>query len=161
LRSRDRPVAARRRARLLPWQTSPAIPPTARGNVWATANYVYSANPLAPVCGGKLIFKFTPTGRSAPGSPYSGGGLNEVGFGITLDPHGNVWVGNFGFAAKRCSDPPPHNSVSEFTRGGKPMSPGATAGLPAASPRVGLVGRRGPSPTSRGTSGSRTAATTP
>jgi hypothetical protein len=102
----------------------------ARGDVWVTNNYSYSRNPLANVCGSREVFKFTPTGRSAPGSPYTGGGLNGAGFGITLDPRGNVWVGNFGFAAEKCTDQPPHKSVSEFTAAGKPLSPNQTARRP-------------------------------
>ncbi|HEX5194429.1 MAG TPA: hypothetical protein VFW09_16660 [Solirubrobacteraceae bacterium] len=95
----------------------------AHGNVWVTANYTYSASPTAPVCGSRLLFKLTPTGRYAPGSPYSGGGVNGAGYGITFDPHSNIWVGNFGFAATACTHQPPHNSVSEFTPSGKPLSP--------------------------------------
>ncbi len=95
----------------------------ARGNVWVTDNYTFSRSPLANVCGGREVFKFTPTGSSAPGSPYPGGGLNGAGFGITLDPRGNLWVGNFGFAAKACPDQPPHNSVSEFAPNGRALSP--------------------------------------
>jgi hypothetical protein len=95
----------------------------ALGNVWVTDNYTFSRSPLANVCGGREVFKFTPTGSSAPGSPYPGGGLNGAGFGITLDPRGNLWVGNFGFAAKACPDQPPHNSVSEFAPGGRALSP--------------------------------------
>src|SRR5689334_21696734 len=43
------------------------------------------------------MIKLTSTGEDAQGAPYSGGGVNGTGFGITLDPNGNVWVGNFGF----------------------------------------------------------------
>jgi sugar lactone lactonase YvrE len=102
----------------------------ARGNVWVTSNYIYSRNPLAPVCGSKLVFEFTPTGRYAPGSPFTGGGLSGAGFGITLDPHGHVWVGNYGFASSRCPNQPPHNSVSEFSQNGTPISPGPSASNP-------------------------------
>ena len=102
----------------------------ARGNVWVTANYTYSRNPIAPVCGSKLVFEFTPTGRYAPGSPFTGGGLSGAGFGITLDPRGHVWVGNYGFASTRCSSQPPHNSVSEFSQNGTPISPGSSASNP-------------------------------
>ncbi len=98
----------------------------ARGNLWVTNNYVYSRNPLAPVCGSQLLLKFTPAGRFAKGSPYSGGGLNGAGFGITLDPRGHIWVGNFGFASVNCRHQPPHNSVSEFSLSGKPLSPSAS-----------------------------------
>ncbi len=102
----------------------------ARGNIWVTGNYTYSRNPLAPVCGSPYVFKFTPTGRYVTGSPYSGGGLSGAGFGISLDPHGNVWVGNFGFASTACHDQPPHTSVSEFTAGGTPLSPGRSPTQP-------------------------------
>jgi sugar lactone lactonase YvrE len=98
----------------------------ARGNVWSTNNYVYSRDPAANVCGAKSLLKFTPTGQYVSGSPYYGGGLNGAGFGITLDPFGRVWVGNFGFSAVKCKAPPPHNSVSAFTPAGRPISPSAT-----------------------------------
>ncbi len=99
----------------------------AEGNVWVSANYVWSSNPAAEVCGSKLVFKFLPSGRYAPGSPYSGGGLNGAGYGVDIDLHRHIWVGNFGFAARKCADPPPHNSLSEFTPSGKPLSPSATS----------------------------------
>jgi hypothetical protein len=97
----------------------------AAGNIWVDNNYTYSRNPTAPVCGSKLFFKLTPTGRYAPGSPYSGGGIDGSGYGVAFDPRGNVWVGNFGFSSTACTAPPPHNSVSEFTPRGKPVSPSA------------------------------------
>jgi sugar lactone lactonase YvrE len=102
----------------------------ARGNVWVTSNYIYSRNPLAPVCGSHLLFEFTPTGRYAPGSPFSGGGLSGAGFGITLDPRGHVWVGNYGFASSHCPTQPPHNSLSEFNQNGTPISPGSSSSNP-------------------------------
>ncbi|UCE64608.1 MAG: hypothetical protein JSU59_05595, partial [Nitrospirota bacterium] len=66
-------------------------------------------------------------------SPYFGGGLSGVGFGITLDPRGRVWVGNFGFQAPACGNgmvppdhpnkiPATHNSVSLFRSNGVPLS---------------------------------------
>jgi hypothetical protein len=102
----------------------------AQGNIWSTSNYVYSRNPLASVCGSRLLFKFTPTGQYAPGSPYPGGGLNGSGFGITFDPRGNLWVGNFGFASTKCADQPPHVSVSKFASSGKALSPDQTSSSP-------------------------------
>ncbi len=102
----------------------------ARGNVWVTNNYTYSRNPLAPVCGSRLFFKFTPTGRFAPGAPFTGGGVNGSGYGITIDPRGNIWEGNFGFASVACPDQPPHASVSEFSPNGTPLSPDQTAASP-------------------------------
>lgn len=97
----------------------------AAGNIWVDNNYTYSRNPTAPVCGSKLFFKLTPTGRYAAGSPYSGGGIDGSGYGVAFDPRGNVWVSNFGFSSTACTAPPLHNSVSEFTPGGKPLSPSA------------------------------------
>ena len=71
----------------------------AYGNIWVTNNYMYDANPLDSVCGSDLLLEFTPTGRYAPGSPWQGGGLNGAGFGIDIDPDGDIWASNFGFAA--------------------------------------------------------------
>lgn len=104
------------------------------GNLWVNSNYQYNADPRVPVCGSDMLFKFTPSGQSAPGSPFRGGGLSGAGFGVTIDPEGDVWVGNFGFAAQPPGCPedlqPPHNSVSKFTPDGTPVSPpaGFTAG---------------------------------
>ena len=114
----------------------------AEGNVWVSANYVWSSNPAAEVCGSKLVFKFLPSGRYAPGSPYSGGGLNGAGYGVDIDLHRHIWIGNFGFAARKCADPPPHNSLSEFTPSGKPLSPSATSTSGGGFTAGGVAGRR-------------------
>ncbi|MBK5232644.1 MAG: NHL repeat-containing protein [Thermoleophilia bacterium] len=102
----------------------------AKGNLWVVNNYNYSPDPFQSVCGSDLLLKFTPDGRYVPGSPYTGGGLSGAGFGVTLDPEGRVWVGNYGFSARGCTVEPPHNSVSEIQPSGKPISPdtGYTAG---------------------------------
>ena len=87
-------------------------------------------------CAGLRLMKFFPWGQSFPNSPYFGGGLNGAGFGITLDPRGDVWVGNFGFEAPACADgtvppnpaekiPATHNSVSVFRPDGQAKSPAA------------------------------------
>jgi hypothetical protein len=94
----------------------------AKGNVWVTNNYTFGRDPTKPVCGGKQLLEFTPTGRAAPGSPWSGGGLDGAGFGITIDTRAHVWVGNFGFASPQCAQQPSHDTVSEFTTSGKPLS---------------------------------------
>ncbi|MEY9962573.1 sugar lactone lactonase YvrE [Streptacidiphilus sp. MAP12-16] len=98
----------------------------AHGNAWVTNNYEYAADPHASVCGGRTLLKFTPTGADAPGAPYSGGGLYGAGFGITLDPKGRVWAGNFGFQGSECGlDASRYfRSVSEFTGRGTAVSPG-------------------------------------
>jgi len=101
------------------------------GNAWIINNYVFDLNPLDPegnVCGDTHLHRFTPTGQDAPGAPYQGGGLYGAGYGITLDPDGNVWVGNFGFQGANC----PlelmalSKSVSKFSGDGEALSPDAT-----------------------------------
>ena len=97
------------------------------GNLWVNNNYIYGADPLVPQCASDELFKFDPRGRFTDGSPFTGGGLSGAGYGITIAPDGNVWVGNFGFQGVGCTDPPPRNSVSEFTPDGTPLSPDATS----------------------------------
>ena len=99
-----------------------------QGFVWANDN----AEPRPPgefACAGRRLLKFYPWGETFPGSPYFGGGLSGVGYGITLDPAGNVWVGNFGFQDPPCALLPelaaPHNTVSAFRADGGAMSPAA------------------------------------
>jgi hypothetical protein len=94
------------------------------GSLWVTNNYTFSSDPDAVVCGGKILLRFTPTGQYVDGSPYQGGGLDGAGYGITLDPKGNVWVGNFGFASPSCPMPPLHDSVSKFGPDGTPAPGG-------------------------------------
>jgi hypothetical protein len=95
----------------------------AQGTVWVANNYEYSPDPEAQVCASPVLLRFTPGGQYVPGSPYAGGGVSGVGFGVTLDPSGNVWAGNFGFASPHCATPPPSNSVSKFAPDGTPLSP--------------------------------------
>jgi len=94
-----------------------------RGSVWVINNYMYTRNPLGSPCAGEQLLRFTPTGRGFPGSPYEGGGINGAGFGISFDPKGQLWVGNFGFAARGCTTKPPANSVSLFGSKGEALSP--------------------------------------
>ena len=95
----------------------------AEGNLWVANNYAYSRESLQPACGSKVLSRFTPTGQTYPGSPYTGGGLSGVGFGITFDPKGLLWVGNFGFEGKGCTTVADHYTASAFTRSGKALSP--------------------------------------
>jgi hypothetical protein len=96
-----------------------------QGFVWANDN----AEPRPPdefACAGRRLLKFYPWGERFPDSPYFGGGLSGVGYGITLDPDGNVWVSNFGFQDPPCALLPDraalHNSVSAFRPDGSPIS---------------------------------------
>jgi hypothetical protein len=104
-----------------------------QGSAWVSDNYVPTTPPSIS-CAGLRLLKFYPWG--APyGSPYFGGGLSGAGFGITLDPKGRVWVGNFGFEAPECTNakvvppdpakkiPATHDSVSLFGPDGTPVSP--------------------------------------
>lgn len=98
----------------------------ASGSLWVLNNYEYSRNVKAGPCGSEKLLRFTPTGRAFPGSPYEGGGVNGAGFGISFDPAGRLWLGNFGFAAKGCERPPPSDSVSLFRPDGEALSPDAS-----------------------------------
>ena len=119
-----------------------------RGFAWINDNYVPSnfdpavpddflPDPPTPEsnrigCAGLRLLKFYPSGKPFPDAPYFGGGLSGAGFGITLDPHGRIWVGNFGFESPLCTVPPfppdsekipaTHDSVSLFLPNGTPIS---------------------------------------
>ncbi|HEY1233995.1 MAG TPA: hypothetical protein VGH22_11520 [Candidatus Binatia bacterium] len=96
-----------------------------KGFVWVNDNAVPQAvGDFA--CAGLTLMKFYPWGENFPGSPYTGGGLSGAGYGITVDPDGNVWVGNFGFQDPPCELLPDraahHNTVSEFEPDGSPVA---------------------------------------
>jgi hypothetical protein len=101
-----------------------------RGFAWINDNYVPSGNDVTS-CAGLRLLKFHPWGEPFPGSPYFGGGLSGAGFGISIDPRGRIWVGNFGFQAPACDMlddpvnkvPATHDSVSVFRPDGSPISP--------------------------------------
>ena len=100
----------------------------AEGNAWITNNFVFRENPLDIACGDDHVLRLTPTGDDAPGAPYQGGGLYGAGYGITLDPGGNVWIGNFSFQGTGCMFNPIQQdlrarSVSKFSPEGVPISP--------------------------------------
>lgn len=94
----------------------------ANGYAWV-ANNVVQGTPNS----GQFIVVLRPDGTPADGtdgepkSPVTGGGLMGPGWGITIAPDGNVWVGNFGWG-----DPtkyyPVNGTVSEFLPDGTPVS---------------------------------------
>lgn len=98
----------------------------AKGNVYVANNYVYGKNPVIPRCGSKQLPKFKPDGRYARNAPFTGGGLDGAGYGITLDPRGNIWVANYGFAAPAPKCPerrqPNHRSISKFSPEGRSLA---------------------------------------
>jgi hypothetical protein len=95
----------------------------AEGNLWVANNYAYSRQSRQPACGSEVLSRSTPTGQTYPGSPYEGGGLSGVGFGISFDPNGLLWVGNFGFEGKGCTTVADHYTASAFSPSGKALSP--------------------------------------
>jgi len=96
----------------------------AEGNLWVANNYAYSRQSRKPACGSDKIFRFTPTGQTYPGSPYLGGGLSGVGFGVAIDRHERVWATNFGFEGKGCETAADHFTASVFDLDGTVRSPG-------------------------------------
>jgi sugar lactone lactonase YvrE len=110
-----------------------------RGFAWINDNYVPTAPLGVAACAGLRLLTFHPWGAPFPGSPYFGGGLSGAGFGISIDPRGRIWVGNFGFEAPACTMlddplrkvPATHDSVSAFRPDGSPISgfEGFTDGL--------------------------------
>src|SRR5262245_20288779 len=77
-----------------------------RGYAWVTNN-TFQGTPTSSTF--NLVFK--PNGRPAggrngtPRSPLTGGGSLGAGYGVTIDPHGSVWFGNFGWGDCKGCDP--------------------------------------------------------
>ena len=90
-----------------------------RGYAWVTNN-TFQGTPNSSNF--NLVFK--PNGQPADGrnrtprSPLTGGGVLGGGYGVTIDPHGSVWFGNFGWGDCKGCDPSRNGngSVSRFTR---------------------------------------------
>ena len=70
-----------------------------------------------------MLSRFTPTGQTYPGSPYKGGGLSGVGFGVAIDRSDRVWATNFGFEGKGCETAADHFTASVFDLDGTVRSP--------------------------------------
>jgi hypothetical protein len=98
-----------------------------RGYAWITNN-TNQGTPFS--CQFAVVLK--PNGRPSDGtngtpvSPLTGGGLLGGGYGVTIDPQGSVWLGNFGWGPPNCTTcfptPDGNGSVSEFTASGTPIS---------------------------------------
>ena len=97
-----------------------------RGYAWVSNNTV-QGTPNS--CRFDVVFK--PNGQPADGtdrtprSPLTGGGVLGGGFGVTIDPLGSAWFGNFGWGmCDRCIPSTNGNgSISRFTQSGAPISP--------------------------------------
>ncbi len=96
-----------------------------RGYAWATNNTIQGTPNSS-----KYVLAFKPNGQPADGgsgtprSPLTGGGILGTGFGVTIDPRGSVWFGNFGWGMCSGCDPSPdgNGSLSRFTLSGAAMS---------------------------------------
>lgn len=93
-----------------------------RGYAWITNNVRQGKTTSS-----RVLIVLKPNGTPADGSdgtpfsPVMGGGILGVGFGITIDPSGSVWVGNFGWGGVNPSSPG-HGSVSQISGSGLPIS---------------------------------------
>ena len=101
-----------------------------RGYAWVTNN-TFQGTP----CSSNFNLVFKPNGQPADGrngtprSPLAGGGVLGAGFGVTIDPRGFAWFGNFGWGNSHNCNPDPipstdgNGSMSRFTLTGTPVSP--------------------------------------
>jgi hypothetical protein len=99
-----------------------------KGYAWITNNVTQGS-----AKSGHFMVVLKPNGQPSDGtngtpvSPLFGGGLLGGGYGVTIDPQGSVWVGNFGWGHRNCTTcfptPDGNGSVSEFTPSGVPLSP--------------------------------------
>ena len=96
-----------------------------RGYAWVTNNVVQGTPDSTD-----SVVVLKPNGQPADGrkgtpvSPLTGGGLLGTGFGVTVDPKGFAWFGNFGWGSCDTCDPSPggNGSISRFTPSGAAMS---------------------------------------
>jgi streptogramin lyase len=96
-----------------------------RGYAWVTNNVVQGTPNSS-----NYVLALKPNGQPADGrngtprSPLTGGGILGTGFGVTVDPRGSVWFGNFGWGMCSGCDPSPdgNGSLSRFTLSGAAMS---------------------------------------
>lgn len=99
----------------------------ASGNAWFSDNVV-QGSPYSS----RFMGVLQPNGKpgagagGTPRSPITTGGLLGGGYGITIDPQGSVWVGNFGWGPEtNCQyypGPTCSGSVSQFTASGEALS---------------------------------------
>jgi hypothetical protein len=97
-----------------------------RGYAWVTNNTV-QGTPNS----GRFNLVLKPNGKPSDGmngtprSPLTGGGVLGAGFGVTIDPRGFAWFGNFGWGMCDYCVPSGdgHGSISLFTPTGTPVSP--------------------------------------
>jgi hypothetical protein len=89
-----------------------------RGYAWVTNNVIQGQT-----ISSHAVMALKPNGKPADGrngtprSPLTGGGILGTGFGVTIDPFGSVWFGNFGWGDCSGCDPSldGNGSLSRFT----------------------------------------------
>ena len=98
-----------------------------KGYAWVTNNVVQGTPNSS-----RTLMVLQPDGKPSNGtdgtpvSPLIGGGLLGGAFGITIDPNGSVWEGNFGWGQKTPANDPTataNGSISKFTSAGTAISP--------------------------------------
>lgn len=97
-----------------------------RGYAWVTNNVVQGTpNSTDSIVVLKPNGQPSDGAKGTPVSPVTGGGLLGTGFGVTIDPRGFAWFGNFGWGPCAGCDPSldGNGSISRFTRSGAPVSP--------------------------------------
>jgi hypothetical protein len=93
-----------------------------KGYAWITNNVIQGQTVSS-----KALMVLKPNGKPSDGSngtpvsPIVAGGILGAGFGITIDPLGSVWVGNFGWGNVNPSADG-NGSVSQFTPSGQAIS---------------------------------------
>ncbi len=95
----------------------------AQGRAWICNNVVQGTTLSTP-----SVIVLEPNGKPASFSPLTTGGVLGTGFGVEVDPRGNVWFGNFGWGGVNPS-PSGTGSVSLFAPDGTALSgPGGFQG---------------------------------
>lgn len=95
----------------------------ANGYAWITNNMVQGTSGSSTA-----VVVLKPNGKPADGlnntptSPIVAGGILGTGFGVTIDPYGSIWFGNFGWGGVNPT-PTGNGSVSQFSPLGIPISP--------------------------------------
>jgi hypothetical protein len=96
-----------------------------RGYAWVTNNVVQGTPDSS-----YYVLALKPNGQPADGrngtprSPLKGGGILGTGFGVTVDPRGSAWFGNYGWGLCPGCQPSAdgNGSVSRFTSSGAATS---------------------------------------
>ncbi|MGW9030179.1 NHL repeat-containing protein [Streptomyces sp. NPDC055722] len=79
----------------------------AKGNVWATNNWVPGTRDPNP-----FVTVLDPVGRPTLGSPTSGGGMKGGAWGLAIDHEGSVWAPSYG-----------GDAMAKYSAAGIPLSP--------------------------------------